>query len=259
MEVKDYKGIHAFFLLGGHDLEMKTISELLDKKGLLYADHELTWSNAYAGSYKSELEQYGDSDSWVIYGIELMEDIELPSNYVAIDHHGVKSDGPSALEQVTGMLDESMTRYQQLVALNDRLYIPGMMEYGATKEEIQDIRYRDREAQGVSEEDEQKAVLSIQNKEIYGELIVVHSLTSSFSPICDRLYPYDKLLVYTDEEFTYYGKGTDMLQKKFRQDILDGRVYYGGGPNGYLGGCKGAFTQDEIKEIVNQIIGYETI
>ncbi len=254
-----YKG-KVIFLLGGQDLEMKTISELLKDHGIPYADHKLHWHNAHASSYKRELEQYGNNKEWTIYGIELTEDTQLPSNYITIDHHGRKSDRPSALEQVAAILGMKLSHFQTLIAINDKLYIPGMIQAGATEAEIQEIRKNDRMAQGITEEEESKAVLSIQNNlTSHGDLIVVHSCTSCFSPICDKLYPYKRLLIYTDEEFTYYGEGVSELQTMFQEAIHENKIYYGGGDKGYLGCDKGSFSKDQIVQLVNKIISNENV
>ena len=62
-----------FFLLGGADLEMQTIREILLENGISFADHQLQWNNAVLSSYQKELEQLGDSR--MIYGVELQEDM----------------------------------------------------------------------------------------------------------------------------------------------------------------------------------------
>jgi len=72
------------FLLGGRDLEMVTIKDILDRHGVMYADKKLSW-----GAKLSEYREYLDFDG-VIYGIELIEDREPPKNYIAIDHHNEK-------------------------------------------------------------------------------------------------------------------------------------------------------------------------
>lgn len=45
------------FLLGGHDLEMLTIRQQLDRTGIAYVDHQLRWDNARLSSYRKELEE----------------------------------------------------------------------------------------------------------------------------------------------------------------------------------------------------------
>jgi len=75
------------FLLGGYDLEMATIREVLLEEGLEegkhFFDKKLSWG-AKLSSYRDILEKYPEK---TLYGIELTEDIELPKNYRRIDHH----------------------------------------------------------------------------------------------------------------------------------------------------------------------------
>lgn len=75
------------FLLGGNDLEMTTIKNLLVNAGEQFETHDLRWDNAKLSSYEKTLEEYGNSPDCQIYGIELNEDILHPDNYVRIDHH----------------------------------------------------------------------------------------------------------------------------------------------------------------------------
>lgn len=244
----------TIFLLGGQDLEMQVIIGILKKQSLSYRDRLLNWSNAYLSQYTEELEQYGNNSSYLIYGIELQEDVSPPSNYIRIDHHNDYIHQPSALEQIAAILHLPLTRYQQLIAANDKAYIPGMKAMGATLEEIALIRKEDRRAQGVTEGDEllaQKAIT--ENKEIIGDLTIIHARTSRFSPICDRLYPYKRLLIYTDDELMYYGEGVKALTLLFSSDIANGDIFYGGGESGYLGTKKGLYTAQEIETLINKI------
>lgn len=196
------------FLLGGHDLEMQTIVQILTDRNVIFKDRYLQWDNALLSQYEEEIQQYGNKEPFIIYGVELKEDITPPTNYIRIDHHNEYATYPSALEQVASILDHPLNRYQTLVAANDKAYIPGMLEIGASHEEINLIRQEDRKAQGVIEDDEKLAQEAITNgTEKIGSLYVVFTTANKFSPICDRLYPYEKLLIYTPNELIYYGKG----------------------------------------------------
>jgi len=158
------------------------------------------------------------------------------------------------LEQVAAILDIAMSRDQQLVAANDKGYIPAMLALSATDGEIADIRRRDRAAQGVSEHDEQLAEQSVANSlSRYGSLLVVKSLTSRFAPICDRLFPYQRLLVYTDTEWMFYGEGKAELAGMFEEEIMQEKVFHGGGDNGYIGCLKGAYDSERLQYFVRQI------
>lgn len=88
------------------------------------------------------------------------------------------------MEQVASILDHPLNRYQTLVAANDKAYIPGMLEIGASHEEINLIRQEDRKAQGVIEDDEKLAQEAITNgTEKIGSLYVgVHYSRTNFHP-----------------------------------------------------------------------------
>lgn len=147
------------FLLGGADLEMHTIRDVLSREGITFFDHHLRWDNALLSSYKLELQTVKDGQ--IVFGIELREDIMPPECYRAIDHHNELSASPCALEQVMKIFQQPMNRYEQLVAANDKSYIPGMLELDASEEEIESIRRADRKAQGVTDEEEHLAEKAI--------------------------------------------------------------------------------------------------
>lgn len=241
------------FLLGGYDLEMLIIKQMLEEReDSVVIDKHLRWDNAKLSAYQQDLQNYLGN---TIYGIELQEDITPSANYILIDHHNNRDDRQSALEQVAEVLGVSLNRDQQLVAANDKGYILAMKALQATDDEITDIRSRDRAAQGVTEEEEKLAEKSIsENMERCGCLIIIKSLTSRFSPICDRLFPYNRLLIYTDSEWMYYGEGKGSLVQHFSNEITQKKVFYGGGENGYIGCAKHAYSKVEIEKIVEYIM-----
>lgn len=137
------------FLLGGRDLEMITIKRMLIDSGFeepeSIADLNLQWGaklSAYQNRFNDEL---------TFVGIELSQNIVPPPHYINIDHHNENANKPSSIEQIADLLGIELTREQQLIAANDKGFIPEMKAFGATREEIADIRRRDREAQGVTE------------------------------------------------------------------------------------------------------------
>lgn len=244
---------HALFLLGGYDLEMMLIKQMLEERGnCVVIDRILNWSNAKLSAYKN---LWNDYAGWDIYGVELQEDCPLPPLYHRIDHHNEQAGNPSSLEQVAQLMGITLSRDQQLAAANDRGYIPAMMAMGATDEEIANIRKRDRTAQGICEKDEQLAEQSLRvNMSKHGDLIVIRSLTSHFSPICDRLFPYCSLLIYTDAEWMFYGQGKDKLVRQFANEIKQKRIFHGSGDSGFIGTVQHAYSKEEISQVVKQII-----
>ena len=244
---------HRLFLLGGYDLEMLTIKQILERmEGCFIMDKHLQWDYARLSVYWNELSQFA---GYAIYGIELQEDITPPQNYHRIDHHNDWADKPSSLEQVAEILGLTLSPYQKLVAANDKGYIPAMKALGASKDEIDEIRRKDRAAQGVTAEDEALAEKAmVENLYIYKGVTVVKAFTSRFSPICDRLYPYQRLLIYTDTEWIFYGDGKSKLVRLLAEDISQKKVFYGGGDNGYIGTVKNVYNKTEIEQFVNKII-----
>ena len=249
----DITHLQKLFLLGGYDLEMMTIKQMLEgRKDCVVLDKHLRWNNAKLSAYREDLHLYQEYD---VFGIELQEDIPLPHNYYRIDHHNDWAHKPSALEQVASVIGVKLNRDQQLIAANDRGYIPAMQAIEATEEEIADIRKRDRKAQGVTESDETLAEQSLaQNLSRYGSLIVVKSLTSRFSPICDRLFPYQRLIIYTNSEWMYYGEGKAELVKQLAGDIELKKIFHGGGDCGYIGTLQNAYSEEQIHQFVEQVI-----
>lgn len=245
--------LEPIFLLGGCDLEMETIKQMLGgRSDCVVMDRHLRWDNARLSAYQDNLTLYSDRD---VYGIELMEDAPLPNHYHRIDHHNDWAHKPSALEQTAAIVGVALNREQQLIAANDKGYIPAMQAMGATDAEISDIRQRDRIAQGVTEQDEQQAEQSVnQFLSQYEGLLVVKSLTSCFSPICDRLFPYKRLLIYTDSQWMFYGDGKSELVIQYANEITQKKVFHGGGNNGYIGCVENAYSKMQIGHLIEQII-----
>jgi len=243
---------HKLFLLGGYDLEMLTIKQMLEvRENCVVLDKHLRWDNAKLSAYQGDLDKYQE---YVIFGIELQEDIPVSTNYHRIDHHNDWAHKPSALEQVAQLISVQLNRDQQLVAANDKGYIPAMQALGATEEEIADIRRRDRTAQGITAEEEMMAESSIsENLKRCGTLTIVKSQTSRFSPICDKLFPYKQLLIYTDSEWMYYGEGKAELAKQLESEIKQKKMFHGGGDNGYIGTVQYAYSKEQIDSFVEQV------
>jgi hypothetical protein len=122
-----------------------------------------TWGATWAGleaELQDRVRQWrADNPAGVIYGIELAGPNEFGA--INIDHHLYSDDNRSnvlsSLEQVAAITGRMLTRNQQLVALNDRGYIPAMEAAQATPEEIEEIREADRRAQGLTPSDREHA------------------------------------------------------------------------------------------------------
>ena len=237
------------FLLGGHDLEMLTIKQLLQEHRLDFVDRNLPWG--------AKLSHYQDllTDVRTLVGIELTEDIAPPANYIRIDHHNELSHLSSSIEQLADLLGITLSLHQQLVAANDKGYIPAMQALGARADQIQEIRRLDRKSQGVTEQDEALAETSIQtNLSVVGGVTVVKSLTPKFSPITDRLFGLhpNRLLVYTDTVLNYYGENVQVVTAYFAEFIQQKRAYAGGGETGFFGFI--GENASEVTQVKEQII-----
>jgi len=235
------------FLLGGYDLEMIEIKKILKENGVDFKDKHLSW-----GAKLSEYRECLDFDG-EIYGIELIEDIEPPANYRAIDHHDKRYKQKSSLEQVAEILDLKLTRWQQLVAANDRGYIPEMRRLCATDDEIEKIRREDRVAQGVTDDEEKIAEEEIENIEEIDGIYLLKTTLKHFSPLVDRT---DKrpLIIYNEQTLSVFADNIEELIDSFKDEIDKNLCYYGGNPLGYFGFSEEYFKKESIDETLKRVL-----
>lgn len=208
-----------FFLLGGHDLEMLTIRALLEEHQVPFMDRNLLWGATWS-DYQDVIDRF-DQEAETLVGIELSG--EKPEWALLIDHHNELSHLPSSIEQVATLLGVELSRHQQLVAANDKGYIPAMQRLGATEEEIATIRRLDRQAQGVTEEMGRIAEQDLRLINTRNGVTIVHTNLPKFSPIADRLQV-PRLLIYSPSELTYYGAGAAALATAFADEVAAGRA-----------------------------------
>lgn len=206
------------FFLGGRDLEMDVIKKLLEEEGVSYSDANLGWGNAKVSSYKEEIEKVVSEGKTPVF-VELAHDMNMPFNFIDIDHHNENANRPASVLQVADMLGIDRTRDMELVGANDSGYIPAMIKMGASKEEIARVRRRDRMMQGITEEQEKEAVRALkEDLEVVNGVYIVKMKHSKTATIADRLFDENKpqnLLVFSDDgEINYYGDGKlcQMLQ-----------------------------------------------
>ena len=221
----------SIFLLGGHDLEMVTIKKILENKKCRVEDNNLSWG-AGLSSYQ-EIFNLEDPEL-KIYGIELKDDIACKDpRYVRIDHHDDYSYKKSSLEQIAEIIEHKLTGEEELIAANDKGYIPAMEKAGATKKQIEEIRRKDREAQGVSEEECKQAVEAIVKKEeLENGVIWVHT-EPELKHLVDQLYPYKSLIITSFNSFCAYGDIADRFATNFDIDYSGGD--WGNGTIGFAG------------------------
>lgn len=211
----------ATYFLGGYDLEMITIRDLLRAEGADVCDRGLRWG-ATASAYRAEIDTARAAGRACVL-IELGDD--LPADYprselVWIDHHGplAGADRPTALEQVfarLGLPPERWTRDFELVAANDRGHLAALERLGATPGEMRDIRTRDRRAQGVTPEHDEQARAAAARAERHcgGRLVVVrlpHGHTSAVADALDERLGgpgCENLLVFAPTTTIFFGIG----------------------------------------------------
>jgi hypothetical protein len=129
-----------------------------------------------------------------------------------IDHHKYpgddRSNPKSSLEQVAELLGAHLSRHQQLVAVNDKGWIPALKAFGATDGEITVVRAQDRLAQGVTPRDEARAVRDIENAQWQGRKVLVRCPEGASSAVTDRLFGKFNEAITIDEvsgKWVYYG------------------------------------------------------
>ncbi|MGH8491350.1 MAG: hypothetical protein ACREXS_21445 [Gammaproteobacteria bacterium] len=208
------------FFLGGADLEMATIRALLDETVPdSVHDKGLRWG-AKASAYREEI-MGALAQGLTPVLVELEDDLGLGSPYlIIVDHHGPEAgaDKLTSLHQVFDLLElppERWIRWYDLVAANDRGYIPEMLELGATQAEIIQVRAADRAAQGITSEDEQAGQKAASQAETVadGRLTIVRLPHNRTAAVTDRLDPalggrgFQNLLVQSPEEVNFYGDG----------------------------------------------------
>jgi len=211
------------FLLGGHDLEMLTIRELLHAHAPeCFVDKGLSWG-ARASAYRGEIEAALKAGLTPVL-VELVDDIGIDGKAVIIDHHGplAGADKPTSLHQVFDLLKlspQAWTRQMELVAANDRGHIKGLQAVGATMDEIVSIRAADRAAQGITPQQDQQAAEAIAAAETAcnGRLTIVRLPHNRTAAVADRLAPelggagYENLLVISPAELNFFGSGKLVL------------------------------------------------
>lgn len=180
------------FFLGGVDGEMLDIRETLEHNSIAFADKKLTWKTAKASAYRDKIESAA-SDGYIPVLVELEVDFDLPKGAVDINHHDARSGEPASILQVLSLLSIEPTRHDFLVAANDSRFLHGLLEFGATPEEILSIRSSDRGTQGITPEQEVQAEESFRKMGVEEHdgvaLGIVDNIPHSrFAPISDRAF-----------------------------------------------------------------------
>lgn len=213
------------FFLGGYDLEMLRIKDILSLHKHELFDKCLDWG-AKASAYEQEIAKAAEHGKVPVL-IELELDIPVPPSAIVIDHHGDRSTEPASLVQVMRLIDLVPLPWDMFIAANDVGYIPAMKALGASDVEVQAIRTADRRAQGVTKEMEQQAVEALAHTTTINGTVVVRIPHEKWSAVADRLYPIwpdgkENLVVISEVQdevprLTYLGRGDicKALKEKF--------------------------------------------
>lgn len=241
------------FLLGGNDLEMDIIRQLLIEHSCVFFDKNLMWDNARLSAYSDVLTLWNDKE---FVGIELEADVDVPARFIDVNHHNDRSVEKSSVEQVAELLGVSLNRYQRLVAANDKGHIAAMKDMGATEAEIVAIRQEDRRCQGVSRADEDVAEKDVSRARVVKDTVLVKTRLTHFSPIVDRLTSFQKIIVYSEQEMTYYGNDCSRVIELFQDELKEEKAYFGGSPARYFGIKSGVMEPEEIVTCIQKILDY---
>ncbi len=236
------------FFLGGYDAEMCEIRKLLEENEQKFYDHKLKWG-AKLSSYKKEMQ--GLESMTIPVFIELILDISYRSDCIIIDHHNLKNGDTrkSSIEQVAELVNVKLNRWQQMIAINDVQWIDGLVNFGASKEEIEKIRQYDRKCQGISAEEERQAEEAIEKLESYGNLAIVKIPHIHASTVMDRLYgKFENILVVSPDEVNFSGSGDVVMMLS---EIYENCWYGGALPERGFWGLKA-----KNKQIVDKIISF---
>jgi len=257
----------SHFFLGGYDLEMLTLRELLENKSCHFTDHRLQWG-ASASAYASEIQRARSLGRTPVL-VELNYDLEpsLRDSVIEIDHHSSRAgaDAPTSLEQVLSLLqipisDFQSNRWWQLVAANDRGHIRAMRNLtpSASDEEVRAVRLADLQAQGTTEKEIENAKDLLHQTKRYlatGKLMIVQcpsNRTSLTAEVCEPFLGgpgFENLLVIGDTELAFYGAG--WIVERLASASPAGGCWFGGSlpEYGFWGGVSALIGFDAVSFI----------
>ena len=227
----------VMFFLGGNDLEMAEIRQLLKRAGSANViDKGLPWG-ARASSYDEEIRACIKSATRPVL-IELENDIGLDASQVDfVDHHGPSAGAcnPTSLEQVFRLLARPATewsRWMELVAANDRGGIEGLADLGASSDEIAAVRQAERVALAISPAEEAEAERAVAAAEHpCKRLTIIRLAHARTAPVFDRIEPalggsgYENIVILSPGETNFSGEWriVESLDREFPGGWTGGR------------------------------------
>lgn len=238
------------FVIPANDLEAIAIATLLTRAGETHWITNQPWGATWAALEPDiQLRLQALPPGTQIYGVELGG--PNPFGAVNIDHHWYETDDrwrpDSSLEQLAALLALPLTREEQLIAANDRGYIPAMLALGATEAEVQHIRRQDRAAQGLTPADEQRAESDTARAVIRDRRAWVNVTGSPTSAHGDRLFgKVREWLLAGDDRWSYSGP----RHQQFGANVGEENHWRGGAADsGYAGVANpSAQTQTRLRD-----------
>ncbi|MCB9386057.1 MAG: hypothetical protein H6509_15710 [Bryobacterales bacterium] len=203
---------HRLWVLAENDGEAVEVRRLLEAAGerlvLSRQGWGARWDTLEEGCRRALLEFRHSHPDAEVLGVELAGPNEVGARN--IDHHRYKDEDRShplsALEQVAQIVGVPLDRRQQLVAANDRGYIPAMLALGASQAEVADVRRQDRKAQGIDEETERIAQRDLEGLQRRGGRVFVECSINPTSAHADALFgKADESLLAGPSEWSYEG------------------------------------------------------
>jgi len=223
------------WILPVNDGEMAEIARLLAEHGEETLISRQPWGARWDGLEPAILSAMAANRGSEIIGVELAG--SPPPGARNIDHHRYPGDDRShplsSLEQIADLLKAPLSRWQQLVAANDRGYIPAMQALGASAEEIDAVRRHDRAAQGVTPEDEVRAERDLARARLANGLLVVDCPDGHTSAHSDRAHGLaPEILLASPRQWLYYGP----RHRQLADETFPEPTWSGGAPaSGYWG------------------------
>jgi hypothetical protein len=219
-----------------NDLEALAICQLLESRGEQVLVTSQPWGATWVGLERGIQERLKELPPRTrVYGVELGG----PDSFGAtnIDHHTYPGDDrwrpASSLEQVAALMGVQLDRRQELIAANDRGYIPAMLAMGASAAEIAGIREADRRAQGITADMERTAEAEVASAErLPGDRVQV-SVARPTAAHLDLLWTSGgEVLLMGREQWQYSGaRYRELPAMKFGESNWMG----GSGISGYFG------------------------
>jgi len=210
------------FVVPNNDLEAIVIIRLLKGLGENVMVTSQGWGATWANLEQDIKDKISKLSSDVkVYGIELQGDVLCDSCF-NIDHHRYdnddRSNDKSSLQQVADIINLTLNDYEQFVSINDTAYIPGMLSLDIDVTEdrrkmlIDIVRLDDRQAQGITPDEESQAIEPLARKEILNDTTcIIRSPHSKCACYTDRLFgtKFNRILIVTngdgDVECNFYG------------------------------------------------------